>query len=104
VECSWDFDEIKDGFEKLNSLFFVTALRERKRVHEYFHFTNATIFNQPSFEKLIDLIENGKIMIDIRLGVYSSEINKDKPHDHGTAFRIKSNDLCLLYKDVFDVS
>ncbi len=104
VECSWSFVELDKAFVKLKSLFFVTAEREKKRVHEYFHFTNATIFNKPSFEKLIDLIEAGKIMVDLRLGVYSSGKNKGKAHDHGTGFRIKSNDLKLLYSDVFEVS
>ena len=67
VECSWTFSEVKSAFSKLNSLFFVTAEREKKRVHEYFHFTNATIFNKPTFQKLIDLINEGKVMVDIRL-------------------------------------
>ena len=104
VECSWTFSEVKSAFSKLNSLFFVTAEREKKRVHEYFHFTNATIFNKPTFQKLIDLINEGKVMVDIRLGVYSSGKNECKAHDHGTGFRIKSNHLSLLYKDVIDVS
>lgn len=104
IECSWTFKELQSAFKKLNSLFFVTAERQRKRVHEYFHYTNATIFNKPSFENLLKLIEEGKVMIDIRLGVYSSGLNKGKAHDHGTGFRIKSEDLQLLYSDVFSVS
>lgn len=104
IECSWSFNELEKAFIKLKSLFFVTAEREKKRVHEYFHYTNATIFNNPSFENLISLIDTGKIMIDLRLGVYSSGVNKGKAHDHGTGFRIKSNDLKLLYDDVFEVS
>ena len=104
VECSWTFSDVKSAFLKLNSLFFVTAEREKKRVHKYFHFTNATIFNKPTFQKLIDLIKEGKVMIDIRLGVYSSGKNEGKAHDHGTGFRIKSNDLSLLYKEVIEVS
>lgn len=104
VECSWTFSEVKSAFSKLKSLFFVTAEREKKRVHEYFYFTNATIFNNPSFSRLIQLIKEGKIMVDIRLGVYSSGKSKGNAHDHGTGFRIKSNDLKLLYSDVFEVS
>jgi len=104
IECSWTFTEIKSTFSKLKSLFFVTAEREKKYVHEYFYFTNATIFNKPTFQKLIDLIKEGKVMVDIRLGVYSSGKNEGKAHDHGTGFRIKSNDLSFLYKDVIDVS
>jgi len=104
IECSWEFDELLASFSKLKSLFFVTAERERRKGIEYFHFTNATIFNNPTFDKLIQLIEKGKLMVDIRLGVYSSGVNKHKIHDHGTAFRIKSKDLCKLYSDVFEVS
>lgn len=104
VECSWTYKEIKSAFSKLNSLFFVTAERRKKRVHEYFHFTNATIFNKPTFQKLIELIKDGKVMVDIRLGVYSSGDNEGRAHDHGTGFRIKSNHLSLLYNGVIDVS
>ena len=99
-----DFEELQGAFEKLKSLFFVTAERQKKRVNEYFHYTSATIFNKPSFEKLLNLIDDGKIMIDLRLGIYSSGKNKGKAHDHGTGFRIKSDDLKLLYSDVFAVS
>jgi len=104
IECSWTFEELQGAFEKLKSLFFVTAERQKKRVNEYFHYTSATIFNKPSFEKLLNLIDDGKIMIDLRLGIYSSGKNKGKAHDHGTGFRIKSDDLKLLYSDVFAVS
>lgn len=103
TECSWSFKEVKSAFLKLKSLFFVTAEKEKKRVHEYFYYTSATIFNRPNFENLLKLIEEGKIMVDIRLGVYSSGANKGKAHDHGTGFRIKSNHLKSLYSEVFEV-
>lgn len=103
VECSWQFNDLQLAFQKLKSLFFVTAERKKKRIHEYFHYTNATIFNLPTFQNFLDLIDEGKIMIDIRLGIYSSGINKGKAHDHGTGFRIKSTDLSRLYQKVFDV-
>lgn len=42
-----------------------------------------------TLDKMLTTIENGDLMIDIRIGVYASGKNKGKTHDHGTAFRIK---------------
>ena len=104
VECSWTFAELENAFLKLKSLFFVTAEREKRGGNEYFHYTNATIFNKPTFNRLINLIEQGNVMVDIRLGVYSSGIKHGMAHDHGTAFRIRSADIQSLYDDILEVS
>ena len=50
-----------------------------------------------SDEKFIEAINNGKIMLDIRIGVYKSGKHFGKNHDHGTGFRIKESDLECLY-------
>lgn len=50
-------------------------------------------------DKFKSAIKNDKLKIDIRIGVYRSDENKAKYHDHGTAFRInKNNFLELFYK------
>ena len=62
---------------------------------EYFHYTQADIYLDPSLENLLKLIDRGRLMIDIRIGSYKTGKMKGKPHDHGTGFRIRPEDLSL---------
>ena len=56
--------------------------------------------NKVSPSYIIDLIEQANIMIDIRLGTYRTGKNTGKLHDHGTAFRIKKQDIYHLYSNI----
>lgn len=51
----------------------------------------------------MQLIDDGKLMVDIRIGSYKSGKNKGKPHDHGTGFRIKPVDLDSLYEEKIEI-
>jgi hypothetical protein len=100
----WTYDDIRDCIEKkLNNLFYVNADTKIVENIEHFHFTQAKIYIKPRFEKLLELIDQGKIMVDIRIGSYKSGNNKGKTHDHGTGFRIKPIDLSILYSDVINI-
>lgn len=70
---------------------------------EYFHYTKAKIYLKSSLSKLLQLIDDGKLMVDIRIGSYKSGKNKGKPHDHGTGFRIKPVDLDSLYEEKIEI-
>lgn len=66
---------------------------------EYFHFDKAEIYAAPSIDRFLDLIDEGVIMFDIRIGSYKSGKNYGKPHDHGSGFRILEPNLRLLFQD-----
>ena len=87
--------------KKLKNLFYVSAERKRDITtgDELFYFNHAEIYTEPSFEKLIELIDSGKIMYDIRIGSYQSGRNFGKPHDHGSGFRILEQNIHLLYSN-----
>lgn len=96
----YSYDSIKKVLEKkLKQLFYVSAKRryDDNRVEE-FHFNHAEIYTNPSLEKFLDLIDNGLIMYDIRIGSYRSGKNYGKPHDHGSGFRILEGNIHLLYE------
>jgi len=94
----YSYQVLKSTLErKLNKLFFVTAQQETMDNDEYFHFTKAEIYTEPTFENFIDLLNRGIIMYDIRIGSYKSGKKYGKPHDHGSGFRIKETDICRLY-------
>ena len=81
----------------MKNLFNVSAKREYRGDDEYFHFDKAEIYSNPSFDKFLGLLDDGKIMYDIRIGSYKSGRNYGKPHDHGSCFRLLEANLCLLY-------
>lgn len=101
---SWTYADLDLCLKnKLKALFFVYADTKVVDGIEYFHYTKAEIYRVPSLEKLLDLIDSGKLMIDIRIGSYKSGKNAGKPHDHGTGFRILPVDLYSLYEEKFIV-
>lgn len=95
VRPYWGFDDVfaKIG-TKLVNCFYVEAEVKRVDSIEYFHYNKALMLKSVNLERFIDSIEQGKIYIDFdaRTG-----------HNHGTKFRIKSQDIPLLYKEVVRV-
>lgn len=96
--CGYTYEVLEQVFaKKLKNLFYVSAERKYIQGMEWFNFTQADIYTEPSFEKFLKLIDQGKIMYDIRMGSYQSGQKIGKPHDHGSGFRILPRDLRLLY-------
>ncbi len=87
-------------FKKLNNLFYVSAERRFKNGIEEFKFTNATIYTNPSFERFLNILEDGRVQYDIRIGSYQSGNKYGMPHDHGSGFRIRENFILSLYDSV----
>lgn len=85
--------------KKLHNLFYVSAERKYEGKQEYFHFDKAEIYTEPSFERFLDLIDQGLIMFDIRIGSYAD----GKTHDHGSGFRILKPNIQLLYSSVEEI-
>lgn len=101
----WTYHDLENALnKKLQALFYVNADTRKVDGKEEFHYTEAKIYLNPKFKNLLKLIDDGKMMIDIRIGSYKSGKNKGKTHDHGTGFRIKPTDLELLYSDKLEVT
>lgn len=98
--CGYSYAVLEKFFAtKLKNLFYVSAERRYHEKVEEFNFTQAEIYLNPSFDRFLQLMDDGKIMYDIRMGSYQSGARIGKPHDHGSGFRIRPNDLPLLYTD-----
>ena len=97
--CGYTYADIKAVLtKKLKNLFYVTAeTKKDKKGTEYFFFNKADIYEAPSFENFIKLLDKGLIMYDIRIGSYQSGANYGKAHDHGSGFRILEKNLNKLY-------
>ena len=91
---SWDFNTLENIINKKCSLIaFVNAETKIKNNIEYFYFKDCKLLFGFNFDKFLTAIKNDDIMFDIRIGSYKSGINKGKPHDHGSGFRIHKNNL-----------
>jgi len=90
VVAYWDRNQLRNVFErKLPQLMYVMANYRGSGDAEEFYFNEAYLLKGFSFEDFGQLLEDGNIYIDIRIGQYPD----GRTHDHGTAFRVKQDEL-----------
>lgn len=86
----WGFKDLenKAGTKLLNT-FYVQAEVKKEPKKEYYHYTSVMMLQNFSFEKFLQALEEGNILIDFdaRTG-----------HNHGTKFRMRQNCLPMLYE------
>lgn len=77
--------------------FLVTAFADSKKENgkEYFHYKSAFLYREIRFDTFLDMIEAGKVVVDLRIGHYPD----GSYHDHGTGFRIFKEDLPSLFTE-----
>jgi len=91
----WDEETLKTSFErKLPKLLYVKAECRGAGSNEEFWFNEAWLLSGFNFENFLKLLEQGVILIDIRIGQYSD----GRLHDHGTGFRVHPDKLDLCFK------
>jgi len=91
------FDDVLKAKSDKILLVFAETKGERKTKNEKFYFTEAYLLSNLNIKKFKSAVENDKLKIDIRIGVYRSGENKGKYHDHGTGFRINKRDFLHLF-------
>ncbi len=71
--------------------FYVIADTKNEKDHEFFKYENLLILSGFSFERFLDCMESGSVLVDFdaRTG-----------HNHGTRFRIKQGRWTDLYSSV----
>lgn len=94
----WDKTSLKKAFEKKykNKFVYAKANSRGSNAKEEFCFVEAYEVSGFDYNAFIDLLEQGKIFIDLRIGQYPD----GRTHDHGTAFRIREADQYLLFKNI----
>lgn len=104
-EIYWSFSILETALNmKLQkiAIFYGDEKNENGKCHV--RYTKMVLIEGITLDGLLTAIEQGKLLIDIRIGVYASGKNAGKTHDHGTAFRIHLEDLLSTYgkATVFD--
>jgi len=98
IVAYWDKETLKNSFErKLPKLLYVKAEARGKGSDEEFWFNEAWLLSGFNFNNFVQLLKDGVILVDIRIGQYSD----GRPHDHGTGFRVFPDklDLCFMHRE-----
>ena len=77
----------------MKNLVLIKAETQDKGRNEKFWFNEGYLLIEFDFENFKNLIKEGLILVDIRIGQYPD----GRIHEHGTAFRIFPNNLDLCY-------
>lgn len=97
VEAYYDNTTLRKAFEKkYHKLIYVLAEHKRERGKEYFWFNETYLLDGFSFERFSELVKEGKLKVDIRIGHYSD----GRLHDHGTGFRIMPRYLPQCFETI----
>jgi len=103
-EVYWNFSQIHEGIKKLNNTFIVNYDLKEEAGFFYYKYTNAIVFLDYIGENnFIDLIENGTVRYDNRLGIYRTGEKKGNLHNHGGGFRINAKNLDKLFATKIEI-
>lgn len=96
----WSRDALRKSFEKKYKNKFVYAKAHSRGIgaSEEFKFVEAYEVSGFDYDALIELLEAGKIYVDLRIGQYHTGPRAGRTHDHGTGFRIREDDQPLLFR------
>jgi hypothetical protein len=91
----WGFSDLSNkAGTKLLNCFYVQAKSKMENGIEYVSYTTIKMLRNFSFERFLELIEKGDILVDFdaRTG-----------HNHGTKFRMRQNCLPYLYEESTEI-
>lgn len=101
-QTSWSFDLLKIKLErKLKYLCYVELDKYYHKGINYVKYSNDHYYILKGFSEFINLIENGKIGITFKIGVFRTGKRVGQIHDHGTSFSIDKRNLNLLFEEIF---
>jgi len=98
IVAYWDKETLRNSFEKkLPKLLYVKADAKGYGSHEEFWFNEGWLLSGFDFDNFVNLLREGVILVDIRIGQYVD----GRPHDHGTGFRVSQDklDLCFAHRE-----
>ncbi|MBQ9200001.1 MAG: MvaI/BcnI restriction endonuclease family protein [Lachnospiraceae bacterium] len=96
ADAYWIVEELRKNFENKypHKLVYVKAESKGSGNNEQFHFKEAYVCDGFSYDGFLELLKEGRIYVDLRIGQYPD----GRTHDHGTGFRIREADQDALFK------
>lgn len=97
----WDFDVLKEKlYRKMKYLAYVKGIKKYTKDGIYFKYKKINFYKLKNFEEFIKMIEQDKIRITLKIGVYKRGKKKGKTYDHGTGFDICEKNILDLYDEI----
>lgn len=101
IHSYWTYDYLRQKlYNKMKYLAVIYADNKFINGVEHFKYESIYFYKLRGFDAFIDLIRNGKIVVTFNVDTFSSGKKIGQIHDHGTAFRIKDDDLQLLFSSL----
>lgn len=89
IEAYWDKTTLKEAFEKkYHKLAYVLANNKTENGQELFWYNEAYLLDGFGFKTFSELVKEGVIKADFRLGHYRTGPLAGRRHDYGTGFRV----------------
>lgn len=96
------------NFEDLNSIIYnklqvLALIHGNKKIYNnttYFKYCKIIFYKIKGFDKFIELIENGKIRVQLKVGIFKTGKRLGQIHDHGCSFEISKKDLDKLFTEL----
>jgi len=99
----WTFADLEKSIQrKLPTLAVVSAESKVESGIKYYKYNEVDFLTDFSVIGLAKAINDGVLLVDIRIGAYKAGKKAGKTHDHGTAFRINMEKL-LEYGTTIEV-
>lgn len=97
-EAYWSFDYLKEKLmNKLKLLAIVNVWPQKIENWNYFNYYKINFYVLKTFNDFITLIENGKIVLRIKIDIYYDDNNYGKMYDHGCSFSIAEENIEELF-------
>lgn len=101
INVSWSFNFLKEKIErKIKYLALVKADCTCNIELQFFHYYEITFYMLRSFNKFVELIEEGIIKTTFMIGFYKSGPKYSEMNNHGVGFDIAEEDLDKLFYKV----
>lgn len=96
----WTYKNISEGVKKLKNTFFVNYELKKKKNQYFYKYTNAIVLlDYVGDQNFLNLLDDGIIRYDNRLGIYRTGDKKGQLHNHGGGFRANPNSIERLYSN-----
>lgn len=97
----WDFDSLEDKLvRKDKKLAIVEFYKKEINGDNYYKYVNLSMYKLKNFDYFIKCIDEGKIFLVIKTGVFKKGKYQGKFKNHGTSFRISKDYMKYLFETV----
>ena len=87
---------------KLNKLAIIKAYKKKIKGEDYFRYYRISIYELYSFDKFIDLLESGYIIVDLVARLNKSGVDKGRYRNKNLVFSIRKTDVDKLFNMVYE--